>query len=602
MSTVGRHEVHVAAIGAEKAAAELRRVSAAEDGITTSAARAAKSQAALNETVEDASEWAIRQRIAVQDAEMAIARKVRAEQAARREMEALLNPTRETTKELGALSRAAGLAGSGLSVLRKAAEIIPGMELGTIFAAIAAGAYALYKAFDDGDAPIARQTAALQAQAAAARLLAQAQREVLASQVSAGASSAKRMLDRLGSGATPEAIDAAIRLGAQRDEAERAQGEAIQRMTRHAGGLVPVTDAEQRRIEALQAERNKLIAAAEERDGDPFNLRKGDGYKLSRVDRTLLGIQAKALQSEIDKIREQASAVPPVWMGARVQETTRALEDIDRQLNGVGIGDSGAGGGGGGGRGRGGGLSARERADKAWFARTEAEMAERQRAEAAQAAGVAAGVREFSKPAATGSMEPSGGGAASGPVDELGAAFDAAESRTRAYFELSNRLASEGKQMLLGFGQGFANAAAAALISGKGFRQTTNELVKALAAQALGRSLFEAAAAVASLAIGNVPAAALHGKAAAMFGAIAAGGIVGAAASGGIRGGAGGGASSAGGGEGFGQGRLSPAPPYQQTPASITVLIGGEEVHAVVVRENDRVIQSGSMSRPRFAA
>lgn len=57
------------------------------------------------------------------------------------------------------------------------------------------------------------------------------------------------------------------------------------------------------------------------------------------------------------------------------------------------------------------------------------------------------------------------------------------------------------------------------------------------------------------------------------------------------------GAKSGGGGEG----RLSPAPPHQSQPQNITVLIGGEEVHAVVVRENDRVIHSGSMARRSFA-
>ena len=73
----------------------------------------------------------------------------------------------------------------------------------------------------------------------------------------------------------------------------------IQRSARRAGGLVPVSDAEQKRIESLQAERNKVIETAQEKDGSSF--------KLSLRDRQAMAEIAKAYQGEIDKIRAGAA-------------------------------------------------------------------------------------------------------------------------------------------------------------------------------------------------------------------------------------------------------------------------------------------------------
>lgn len=325
--TIARTGIQIDVIGASAAQRDLMAVASANDKV---------------------SEAAIRERLAIGDAEQAIVKKVRAEQASKKALDDILGPTSAAAKETTALGKAASLAGSGMSVLRKAAELIPGIELGTIFAGIAAGAYAIYKAFDDGDESMKRQTAALQAQAQAANDLAAAQRAVLASQIGAGSAAAKRALDRLGSGATPEAIDTIMRLGASRDAAETAQMEAIQRSTRKAGGLVPVTDSEQRRIEALQASRNKIIAGAEEKvDGD---------FKLNYADRLLLGRQAQAFQVEIEKIRQQASMAAGWKLPEVVEETTRSLEQLDKQLRGFGAdGGGGSGGGGGGSVGSGGG-------------------------------------------------------------------------------------------------------------------------------------------------------------------------------------------------------------------------------------------------------
>jgi hypothetical protein len=138
------------------------------------------------------------------------------------------------------------------------------------------------------------------------------------------------MLDRLGPGATPEAQDQVIRLAAQREHAARARDEAIQRSARRAGGLVPVSDAEQKRIESLQAERNKVIETAQEKDGNSF--------KLSLRDRQAMAEIAKAYQGEIDKIRAGATKAADWRLSEVVNQTTADLANLDRQLRGMGAG------------------------------------------------------------------------------------------------------------------------------------------------------------------------------------------------------------------------------------------------------------------------
>jgi len=307
-----RTEIRVEVVGAEEGARAMRGLAAAEDKV---------------------SEAAIRERLAVGDAEAAIVKKIRAEQAAKRAIEDALKPTTEMTKQTGLLAKAGELASSGLTMLRKAAEVIPGMELGTIIAGVAAAVYGLYKAFGPATDATDKQTAAFKAQAAAARDLASAQRELLRGEVNAGGAALRQMLDRLGPGATPEAQDQVIRLAAQREQAARARDEAIQRSVRRAGGLVPVSDAEQKRIESLQAERNKVIETAQEKDGNSF--------KLSLRDRQAMAEIAKAYQGEIDKIRAGATKAADWRLSEVVNQTTADLANLDRQLRGMGAGPGG---------------------------------------------------------------------------------------------------------------------------------------------------------------------------------------------------------------------------------------------------------------------
>ena len=81
--------------------------------------------------------------------------------------------------------------------------------------------------------------------------------------------------------------------------------------------------------------------------------------------------------------------------------------------------------------------------------------------------------------------------------------------------------------------------------------QQKNEVLGGWKKQALAKSIFHTAAALASLAVLDFRGAALHGQAAATFGAVAAVAAVGAAATGGVRSpSSGGGAGSSTGGSG----------------------------------------------------
>lgn len=591
-----RTEIRVEVTGAEEGARAMRGLAAAEDKV---------------------SESAIRERLAVQDAEQAIVRKVRAEQAAKQAIEDALKPTTEMTKQTGLLAKAGELASSGLTMLRKAAEIIPGMELGTIIAGVAAGVYALYKAFGPATDATDKQTAAFKAQAAAARDLAAAQRGLLRGEIGAGTAALRQTLDRLGPGVTPEAQEQVIRLAALRQQAERARDEAIQRSVRRAGGLVPVSDAEQQRIEALQAERNKLIEQAQEKDGADF--------KLSYKERSALAVQAQAFQVEINKIRDEANKAADWRLSEVVNQTTADLANFDRQLRGFGAGGPASRAEGGGARGGGGRVVSMPAAPgptttpmfsiaplpgedltprgidnvvslDAWKAKRAAEAAAQAQQVIDQRNAMMAG---HSTPAGAPAMpEVPSLLKMMTATDEERAAFDQqmadAGAGIKGLYSETQRLADDGVNMLSGLGRGLSQAAAASLLTGKSFRAAANELLKSLAVQAAGQAIWETALGVGSLALaafGNPAAAAsasLHFKAAGMFAGLSLAFAGGAGFTGGMRGGGGGGASAGGGGGMASAAGTNPYQPSQRAPQPIVIQIGAEVVTRVVDGERRR--------------
>lgn len=602
---IGRTEFQFSVSGADEAAAAHHDVAAAERAQAKAADEAARAAARLDEGM-------IRQRLAAQDAEQAIVKKVRAEQASKRAMEEALKPTQEMVKETSALGKAGQLASSGLTLLRKAAEVIPGMELGTIIAGVAAGVYALYKAFGPATDATEKQTAAFRAQAAAARDLAAAQRGLLRGEIGAGSAALRQALDRLGPGVTAEAQDQIIRLAAQREQTEQARNEAIQRSVRRAGGLVPVSDAEQKRIEALQAERDKLIEQAQERDGADF--------KLSYKERSALAVQAQAFQAEINKIRDEANKVADWRLSEVVNQTTADLANFDRQLRGFGAGGGmprESGGGRGGGPARAADTTQSRRAMEASaLAGIGGMMAESYDASAEAARARAQEMADFqlAQDQRNAMMMAHTQGAQGEPVvpsifamltatEEEKAAFDQqladAGAGIQSIYAETQRLAEDGKGMLTGLGKGLSTAAAASLLTGKSFKHAANELLKSLAVQAAGQAIWETALGVGSLAMaamGNPTAgasAALHFKAAGMFGALAAAFAGGASMTGGLRdggasasGGGGGSAAAVGTGGGGGRG---------ETPVYVSVQIGEEPVAAIMRRSNEREARRGGM-------
>lgn len=314
--------VGVKVVGADAASKDMARLAAEEKNVEKSAEGAARAALVQEKAL-------VRQKIAAQEASKALVDEVKAENSRRKAFEDALVPTQEMAKATSALGKAGELAGSGLSLLRKAAELIPGMELGTIFAAAAGGVYALYKAFGDTTDAATNQTNALRVQEVAVRDLIRANNDLLKSQLGAGASTAKKAIENIGAGITPEAMDQVIRLGAQRDQIAKERDELISRKVREVGGLSPVSDSEQKRIESLQAERNKIIEAAEKRNEDGSY---SENYKSRKA---LLDI-ALQFQKGIEQIRRTAETKVNWKLNEELDDATKKLENIDKQLKGLG--------------------------------------------------------------------------------------------------------------------------------------------------------------------------------------------------------------------------------------------------------------------------
>jgi hypothetical protein len=191
--------------------------------------------------------------------------------------------------------------------------------------------YALYKAFGDSTSAADAQTAAFYAQVDAAKALADAHRGLLAAELSAGGRGLKTALDRMGPGLTEEAKGRIIRLSAQREQAAAEQAAAIQRETRAAGGLVPITDLEKQRIDALQGVRDKLVEEGEKRKEGSLD------FELSDKERAAMRTRAQAYQTQIEAIQKEATRAFARGFND-LDVATQKLVDLDKQLNAMGVG------------------------------------------------------------------------------------------------------------------------------------------------------------------------------------------------------------------------------------------------------------------------
>lgn len=184
--------------------------------------------------------------------------------------------------------------------------------------------------------------------------------------------------------------------------------------------------------------------------------------------------------------------------------------------------------------------------------------------------------------------------------EKFSADMEFASSATQSTFAGMGSNIATAHGMLEGLGKGFAQAAAATIILGGGFKRAANEMLKGLAVQALGQALWEGAMGTASLGMaflghpGALASAEAHFQAAGMFGVIAAGAALGAAGTGGFRSRGGGGASASAAGTN----------PYQgsaQGGTVVNVMIGGEVVTRGVQVETRRQSLRGGISEPRMA-
>jgi len=125
---------------------------------------------------------------------------------------------------------------------------------------------------------------------------------------------------------------------------------------------------------------------------------------------------------------------------------------------------------------------------------------------------------------------------------ELAGAFRDAWTNAGELVKLMDEIAEEKKAQRFSFivnqvadmSQALGDAALGAIFYGEGFEKGVNQALNAIFRQAAGMAIFEGAAALASLALGNVVSAELHGQAAAMYGLLAAGAGLGAAVTGGF--------------------------------------------------------------------
>lgn len=579
---IGRTEFQFSVSGADEAAAAHHDVAAAERAQAKAADEAARAAARLDEGM-------IRQRLALSDAEQAIIKKVRAEQAAKKELDGLLNPTKELTKETSALGKAGALASSGLTLLRKAAEVIPGMELGTIIAGAVAGLYGLYTLFKDTTTQTGMMTDAMTAYGQeVAKVATESARkfdELRVSQARAGLAMVGGAL-----GVRGEQLPFDQAMGAQKlqgeleaaRETQRKSLEGVAELERRraaleidrarAGTLLPTDplaiDLRRRQVEINEQRRGFKAAydaaAAELRSlSAPYeSTGRGGGGRAGRAVDNSLG-------ATVGRIAGEQSPRRAMEAGALAGIGGMQGESYDASAE-----------------------SARARAQEA----ADFQIAQDQR-NAMMMAHTQGAPGEPAVPSIFAMLTAS---------EEEKAAFDQqmadAGAGIRSIYAETQRLAEDGKGMLTGLGKGLSTAAAASLLTGRSFKEAANSLLKSLAIQAAGQAIWETALGVGSLAMaamGNPAAgasAALHFKAAGMFGVLAASFAGGASMTGGLR--EGGGSSASGGsgyggsaavGTGGGSGR-------GEAPVYVSVQIGEEPVAAIMRRSNEREARRGGMN------
>jgi hypothetical protein len=531
----------------------------------------------------------------------AAARKVMAMDAAAAAMGVHLDSTgrvmQAAEKSSGALGRSLEVAGRGFSVLARAAAILPGFGIAGLLLGMYEGAKALFHAFDEGEKSTRMQTAALAEYTRVLGAAEKAVRDLGAAQAAAG-----RNMVGGAYGVDPGSLSGSARIeGARIGQADAALKDRQKRLDEEAGAIAAQERAlvEKRGRYADEFSRGLTELQVARMRGELMTEAEAIGARRNLYNKEAVRTQEAAtdLAARLERMRQMsqvsatgkggAGAAVDTSLGATVgriaaeQSPRRAMES--GALAGIG------------------GMAGESYDASAEAARARAqEMADFQIAQDQRNAMMMAHTQgapgEPAVPSIFSMLTAS---------DEEKAAFDQqmadAGAGIRSIYAETQRLAEDGKGMLAGLGKGLSTAAAASLLTGKSFKHAANELLKSLAVQAAGQAIWETALGVGSLAMaamGNPTAgasAALHFKAAGMFGVLAASFAGGASMTGGMRdgggssAGAGGGGSSAAVGTGGGGGR-------GEAPVYVSVQIGEEPVASIMRRSNEREARRGGMN------
>lgn len=319
-----RQEIQLEVTGADKTERAIKSVKAATDEAATSARN-------MGMAMDGSREAMIRQQMAASQADAAIRKWIEDEDKAAAAVEKVAAAAAEAEEPTSKFGVAGEMAGKAMSGLRKAAELIPGMELGTIFAMAASGAWALFEAVAASTGSLDLQAVSLDTTRLRLEAATKAEKELqdavigrINAQSAGGASGVLAASDLLGSGATPGALARVASLQAQKVEAERRRADyaaALGSMGATGRGMLGSTQEEMTRAEA---ERARLISAP----AAPMGVTGAAGWKA-------INERLAAIAATDDKIRDLGQRTLGQDQATEgFNRETAALERLNKELEG----------------------------------------------------------------------------------------------------------------------------------------------------------------------------------------------------------------------------------------------------------------------------
>ncbi len=595
--SISRTEVEIVVTGAGAAETGLRAVAAAEQSVARQADAASPAVNRLSQSMQDMTRAGMTYNSMTMTWERNTQKAAQAQRFASGVTREVTAGHIEAAKATGALASSLEVAGKGFTILSRAAAILPGFGIAGLLLAIGTGVKAMVDAFKGAEPTTRLQTAAL---AEYARVLAAAEKGV--NDLAAAQTAAGRGMIGGAYGVDPGSLSGrariqAAQLGQQKDALDAQQ----KRLDMEAGKLAAMDRSLMQRTEAVSGMKVTPQQAVTIR-GQLIIEAENIGKRRQMYDAEAQKTQAAAieLEAKLERMRRaagigdkpdakgKARGIGPG--GSPSSPFGGAMFGINpapgEDLTPFGIESARA------------QDAARKARDDAAFARMNADIDAARKAEAAQAAGAAAGAREFGKQAAPSALTDAMaqmGDSFTGTFDRMATgATDAAGIMVQAIGTITTALGSMMTNLII---SGDAGA--------KGLKKMAGNALAGVSAQAFGFAVFLEAAALAAALSGPIlgwSAPGLATAGAVMAGAGAALGVtarmLGAdqigAAKGGAKGGGGGGApASAAGTNPFG------GTGNQQT--QVVVYIGSEVVTRGVQTETRRTALRGGITEGRMA-